>query len=519
MTHICVSRSSVSWRPNISWGAVLLLFIAPYTSTRTFAFQIASIRSSSNAPPSRRSFFVGSSCTTVAGMVKGVNEGSSFAVNPEELVKGLPESERTVINVFRKCGPSVAFVTSVMNENEDTSRNRRRRSSRRASLRNETQKDSTVAPRGRSLGSGSGFLVSSNGYLVTNYHVIERAHRMNTAVLNYNENIKDLVTNTTKFFLGSDAGNSKTANEFINQLRNQTVERLSVQSSSPNGKPRASVYVRINSSKQFQECRIVDVKPELDMAVLRIVSEPETPYPFLKYGSSSDLLVGQTLIAIGNPFGLDQTVTSGVVSATNRPMMGTAGNRIPNCIQTDAAINPGNSGGPLLNSAGELIGINTAILSTSGSNAGIGFAVPSDPVQEAVDIMIQKDRVQTYKRPSPGYLGISVAGDSLAKSLQLKLKFGSKSVENEGLGLFVTGVADDSPAANLGMTQLEITKEEGRVILGDRIVAVGSKIVSTRSDLEEDMKARVEGEQISLTLEDPKGGRRVVYLTLGAKKL
>jgi S1-C subfamily serine protease len=342
---------------------------------------------------------------------------------------------------------------------------------------------------------------------------------MNTALLNYNKNIKDLVTNTTKFFLGSEAGNSKTANEFINQVRNQTVERLSIQKSSTNSKPRASVYVRINSSKEFQECRIVDVKPELDMAVLRIVSEPVTPYPFLKYGSSSNLLVGQTLIAIGNPFGLDQTVTSGVVSATNRPMTGIAGNRIPNCIQTDAAINPGNSGGPLLNSAGELIGINTAILSTSGSNAGIGFAVPSDPVQEAVNSMIQKDRVQTYKRPSPGYLGISVAGDSLAKSLQLKIKSGSKSVENEGLGLFVTGVADDSPAANLGMTQLEITKEEGRVILGDRIVAVGSNIVSARSDLEEEMNARVEGEQISLTLEDPKGGRRVVYLTLGAKKL
>ena len=154
----------------------------------------------------------------------------------------------------------------------------------------------------------------------------------------------------------------------------------------------------------------VGAAPDRDLAVLRIFPTGRTLKPIL-VGTSKDLLVGQKVFAIGNPFGLDQSLSTGVVSALGRSIESVTGRQIEGVIQTDAAINPGNSGGPLLDSAGRLIGVNTAIASTSGSSAGIGFAVPVDTVNQVVPQLIQHGRVI---RPQ---LGVTLADDAVAARL------------------------------------------------------------------------------------------------------
>jgi 2-alkenal reductase len=144
------------------------------------------------------------------------------------------------------------------------------------------------------------------------------------------------------------------------------------------------------------QAQIVGVAPNYDLAVLRIRNARQLPPP-VALGNSSELKVGQFAFAIGNPFGLDQSLTSGIISALKRRLPTSSGREIANVIQTDTAINPGNSGGPLLDSAGRLIGVNTAILSPSGSSAGIGFAVPVDIVNRVVPELIRNGRV-----PTPG---------------------------------------------------------------------------------------------------------------------
>uniref|UniRef100_A0A7S2HB65 PDZ domain-containing protein n=1 Tax=Helicotheca tamesis TaxID=374047 RepID=A0A7S2HB65_9STRA len=457
------------------------------------------------------------------------DEETKISVKASELTADMSDEERSVIDVFRKCGPSVSYVTSVMNRPAMTStRDRRRgmyRSEGNAKEDEKKRRDKAEKPSGTPLGSGSGFIVESDGYLVTNYHVIQRAYQMNDNVKQYNKQVDDLISNSTKR-LGPFADNP-----FVSSLTNRTSERLKLPED-VDGKDRASVYVRVNSSTKYKECRIVDVRPELDLAVLKIISaaddasiSDDEAYAPIQYGSSSNLLVGQRLIAIGNPFGLDQTVTSGVVSALNREVQGVAGNTIRNCIQTDAAINPGNSGGPLLNSKGDLVGVNTMIISTSGSNAGIGFAIPGDKVRDATNEIITKDRVVTYQRKSPGWLGIEIAGEDLANILRSKMEKQKSSPQPSGAngsgakvveGVFVSAVKPDSPAKDVEMKSLVLT-DEGTVIVGDRIVAVGGKVVNSKKDLEDDMRSRVEGEKVSITVEDADGNRRVLYVTLKRK--
>jgi S1-C subfamily serine protease len=135
---------------------------------------------------------------------------------------------------------------------------------------------------------------------------------------------------------------------------------------------------------------VVGAEPTLDIAVVKLAEVPQGLRP-IPVGSSRDLRVGQAVFAIGNPFGLDQTLTTGVVSALDRVIESVAGTPIQGAIQVDAAINPGNSGGPLLDSAGRLIGMNTSILSPTGANAGIGFAVPVDTINRVVPRLIQGD--------------------------------------------------------------------------------------------------------------------------------
>jgi S1-C subfamily serine protease len=178
---------------------------------------------------------------------------------------------------------------------------------------------------------------------------------------------------------------------------------------------------------------IVGTAPDKDLAVLHIDAPPQKLLP-LPIGQSAGLKVGQKVLAIGNPFGLDQTLTTGVISGLNREIKSVTNRPISDVIQTDASINPGNSGGPLLDSAGRLIGINTAIFSPSGANAGIGFAVPVDTVNSIVPQLLEHGHLIR-----PG-LGISnIASDQLAQKLGLD-------------GVLVLQVAPDGAAAHAGIT-------------------------------------------------------------------
>jgi S1-C subfamily serine protease len=205
--------------------------------------------------------------------------------------------------------------------------------------------------------------------------------------------------------------------------------------------------------------RRVGVAPDKDLAVLRI-DAPRSRLRPIPIGSSKDLQVGQSAYAIGNPFGLDQTLTTGVISALGREIESVTRRPIQGVIQTDAAINPGNSGGPLLDSAGRLIGVNTAIYSPSGASAGIGFAIPVDTVNRVVPELIRHGKVVR-----PG-LGFSAAEDQIAAKLGLK-------------GVLVVDVAAKGAAAKAGI-QSTTRDAQGRVRLGDVIVAIdGNKIEST----------------------------------------
>ncbi|HVR15349.1 MAG TPA: trypsin-like peptidase domain-containing protein [Candidatus Limnocylindrales bacterium] len=210
------------------------------------------------------------------------------------------------------------------------------------------------------------------------------------------------------------------------------------------------------------KARVVGVAPDKDLAVLRIDAPANRLRP-IPIGTSKDLQVGQSVYAIGNPFGLDQTLTTGVISALNREIESVTRRPIQGVIQSDAAINPGNSGGPLLDSAGRLIGVNTAIYSPSGASAGIGFAIPVDIVNRIVPELIRSGKIIR-----PG-LGIQIADDQIAQRLGVT-------------GLLVVDVARGSAAAKAGI-QPTRRDAEGRLRLGDIITALDGKKVESPNDL------------------------------------
>jgi len=213
------------------------------------------------------------------------------------------------------------------------------------------------------------------------------------------------------------------------------------------------IRVQLDDSEPLP-ARLVGISPSYDLAVIRLVNKPANLRP-IPVGTSGDLLVGQSVFAIGNPFGLSKTLTAGIVSALGRTLPVSNGREIPDVIQTDAAINPGNSGGPLLDSAGRLIGVNTAILSQSGTSAGVGFAIPVDLVNEIVPQLIERGTL-----PRPG-IGIAVADESLARRLGIR-------------GIAVMGVEPGSPAAQAGLKPFDL--QAG--VVGDIIIAVDRKPVA-----------------------------------------
>ncbi|HNO78820.1 MAG TPA: trypsin-like peptidase domain-containing protein [Phycisphaerae bacterium] len=191
--------------------------------------------------------------------------------------------------------------------------------------------------------------------------------------------------------------------------------------------------------------------PDKDVAVLKIDASKDKLTPIM-VGTSNDLQVGQSVYAIGNPFGLDYTLTTGVVSALNREIASVTHRKIQGVIQTDAAINPGNSGGPLLDSAGRLIGINTSIYAPAGVSAGIGFAVPVDAVNDAVAQIIAYGKIVR-----PG-LGINIASDAVSRRLRLP-------------GVLIINVAEGSSAEAAGLKPTSPARDGG-IILGDIIVKI-----------------------------------------------
>lgn len=248
-------------------------------------------------------------------------------------------------------------------------------------------------------GSGSGFIWDKKGHVVTNYHVIRGASDLRVT-------------------LGDQ-----------------------------------SVY----------EADVVGYDEDKDVAVLHI-DAPEDKLRPLTVGSSSDLLVGQKVFAIGNPFGLDHTLTTGVISGLRREISSAAtGRPIQDVIQTDAAINPGNSGGPLLDSAGNLIGINTAIYSPSGASSGVGFSIPVDTVSGIVEQIVKFGKVT---RP---VLGISFAPEQAVEQLGVS-------------GVLVLDAPPNGPAGKAGLRPT--TRDSyGRLVLGDVITSVNGKKIANGSDL------------------------------------
>lgn len=304
----------------------------------------------------------------------------------------LAEDEKNTIEIFRNAAPSVVYITSIAVRRDFFSLN------------------VYEMPQG----TGSGFIWDKQGRVVTNYHVISDANRLEVTL--------------------ADHSTWKAA--------------------------------------------LVGVAPDRDLAVLQISAPAEKLHP-IAIGESNNLLVGQKVFAIGNPFGLDQTLTTGVVSALGREIKSVTGRTIHDVIQTDAAINPGNSGGPLLDSAGRLIGVNTAIYSPSGASSGIGFAVPVGEVNRVVPQIISKGKLIR-----PG-LGITLANPRLARELGLE-------------GLIVLKVLPGSSAAEAGLRG--VTQVREGLVVGDIILAVNGKTVADGESLRDELERYEIGQSVTLTL-------------------
>lgn len=262
-------------------------------------------------------------------------------------------------------------------------------------------------------GTGSGFIWSSEGYVVTNFHVIKDA---------------------------------------------------------------SSAEVTLADGSTW-EAELIGVEPDKDLAVLKI-DAPTEQLSAIALGVSEGLKVGQSVMAIGNPFGLDQTLTTGIISGLGREIESVSRRPITGVIQTDAAINPGNSGGPLLDSAGRLIGINTAIFSPSGAYAGIGFAVPVDTITRMVPQIIEFGAVRHVG------LGIQLLEDHIAQRLGIS-------------GLVISHVTPNGPAERAKL-QPAHADQRGRLVLGDVIVAIDDQEIHTSNDLYRTLDGREAGEKVEI---------------------
>lgn len=276
-------------------------------------------------------------------------------------------------------------------------------------------------------GSGSGSILDQEGNILTNYHVVERAQKLSVSL----------------------------------------------------------------GGQKVYPARVIGGDPDTDLAVIRLIEKPREPLTVIPLGDSDRLSVGQKVLAIGNPFGLDRTLTTGVISGLQRPIRARNGRPIEGAIQTDASINPGNSGGPLLDSHGRMIGINSQILSPSGASAGVGFAVP---VNIAKRIVPQLVRNGVVSRPK---LGINTRDvEALRSQVDLPVSDGA----------MIWQVAEGGAAANAGLRGLTQT-ENGDVELGDIIVGIAGEKVKNTDDLYRILDKHQVGE--SVTVDIVRNGRRM----------
>jgi S1-C subfamily serine protease len=269
-------------------------------------------------------------------------------------------------------------------------------------------------------GTGSGVIWDENGYVVTNFHVVEEIVKFN-----------------------------------------------------------AQPIVRLIDGTVW-EAVVVGVEEDVDLAVLKI-DAPRSKLLPIPVGSSHDLKVGQKVFAIGNPFGFDHTLTTGVVSALGRTLRSPEGTVLQDLIQTDAAINPGNSGGPLLDSAGRMIGINTAIVSPSGAYAGIGFAIPIDTVNRVVPELIR-----TGRRVRPA-LGIRVLPQRIAQRLGVQR------------GVVIEEVVQGSAAERAGLRGT-VVRADGTIALGDIILEVNRQPINSVEELRSVLANYSPGDTVELTI-------------------
>lgn len=276
-------------------------------------------------------------------------------------------------------------------------------------------------------GSGSGSIIDQEGNILTNYHVVERAQKLSVSL----------------------------------------------------------------GGQKVYPARVIGGDPDTDLAVIRLIEKPREPLTVIPLGDSDRLSVGQKVLAIGNPFGLDRTLTTGVISGLQRPIRARNGRPIEGAIQTDASINPGNSGGPLLDSHGRMIGINSQILSPSGASAGVGFAVP---VNIAKRIVPQLVRNGVVSRPK---LGINTRDvEALRSQVDLPVSDGA----------MIWQVAESGAAANAGLRGLTQT-ENGDVELGDIIVGIAGEKVKNTDDLYRILDKHQVGENV--TVDIVRNGRRM----------
>jgi S1-C subfamily serine protease len=243
------------------------------------------------------------------------------------------------------------------------------------------------------------------------------------------------------------------------------------------------ITIELQSNKSYQ-ATVVGSAPEKDIALLKIDAPNEDLQP-LPLGDSASLAVGRKVLAIGNPFALDTTLTVGVVSALNREIKSITNRTIKNVIQTDAAINPGNSGGPLLNSNGQLVGVNTAIYSPSGASAGIGFAIPVNAVKVIIPQLIEHGKLI---RP---VLGIETLTDYWTRRLRVK-------------GVAILSVREGLPAAKAGLVGVREDRR-GKIHLGDVIIAINGQNVINEDSLLNQLEQFSPGDVIKVTtLKDEK---------------
>ncbi|MEP6719095.1 MAG: trypsin-like peptidase domain-containing protein [bacterium] len=275
-------------------------------------------------------------------------------------------------------------------------------------------------------GSGSGSVIDQNGNILTNYHVIEGAQKL---------------------------------------------------------------AVSFGGQKNYA-AKVVGGDPDTDLAVIKLIEMPKEPLTIVPLGDSDKLVVGQKVLAIGNPFGMDRTLTTGVISGLQRPIRARNGRPIEGAIQTDASINPGNSGGPLFDSHGRMIGINSQILSPSGASAGVGFAVPVNIAKRIVPELVRSGEI---RRPK---LGITTRDVEVIKN-QVELPVSE--------GALIWQVAPGGPAANAGLRGLTQT-ENGDVEIGDIIVGIDNEKVDNTDDLYRILNKRAIGEQVQVQI--VRNGRR-----------